>query len=234
MTDTNNTDIYSRPSLIFSDDKVVSKDIEKTLSTLQYKVDSVVIESEAIKMLGEKEYFLIVVVEKPKRQLETLSFYKKIIANHPQYKNSVIFVSESIFGILAEEVKLIGCELIPKPFYAENLASSLDTMRERGLFKEHRTENRYNWIGDCNITTEGGTYRGRTMDISTKGMKIYYIGEKPKAEEKITISLEKIDHSTGATVMWSYKVGDKALIGISLEDNLTGPSLKKAIPFAPL
>lgn len=228
------TDIYTRPALVFTDDKQTSKIIDKALTTLQYKVSSVIIESEAIKLLGEKEYFLIIIVEKPKRQLETLGFYKKIIAAHPQYKHSVIFVSESIFGVLSEEVKLIECELIPKPFYAENLATALENMRERGLFKENRKENRYNWIGDCSLTVGTQSYKGRTMDISSKGLKIYYNGEAPKADEKINISIDTIEYSTEATVMWSYKLGDKALLGISLEVPMTGLIMKKAVPFAPL
>lgn len=227
------SDIYSRPALIFTEDKQIEKQIEKSLSTLQYKVDHTIIESEVIKLLGEKEYFLVVIVEKPKRQLEILSFYKRIIASHPQYKNSVIFVSESIFGVLAEEVKMIGCELIPKPFYAENLATALESMRERGLFKENRAENRYNWIGETVINHGEAEYKGRTMDISMNGIKMYYQGTTPNENDVLKLYIPDMDHTVEAKVTWSYKVGEKAMIGVKLESTLPLEAMKKAIPFAP-
>ena len=224
--------IFNRPALIFTEDKKIEKQIDRALFTLQYSVDTAMIESEAVKMVKEIDYFLIIIVERQGRQLDTLGLYKKIVAAKPAYKNSVIFVSESLFGVLAEEVKQLGCQLIPKPFHAENLATALEEMRAVGLFKENRHENRYNSLQDCIIKSGNNTAEAKTMDISMGGTKIRFQSLTVKNGDIIDIAFKDIGHATSATVKWTFNMGDKMLAGLELSESIKLEDLKKVVPFA--
>lgn len=226
------SDIFSRPALMLTDDRHIDKELKKTLSTLQYRVDVSITESEALQLIKSQKFFLIIVEENPSRQINSMSFYKKLIKQNPEYKHLVIFISENPFSVFAEEVKLLGCHNMPKIFSPSALAITIESMREKALLEENRKANRYNWSSPCALQNKKSGFVGKTMDISALGFKIYYRGDDIPVGSVIEMSVPAIEFQGLVTVAWTFKVGDKNMLGLALEDKLPITKLQLAVPFA--
>ncbi len=225
------SDLYSRPALVLTSDPELEKLVSRTLFTLQYRVDSTPIASEAHELANKQDYLLIVVDEPPGRSIDTISFYKKLKLYHPDHEKKVIFISDNKSKTFIEEVTNLGCEHISKPFKPAELALAIEILRTKGIISETRVENRYNWTGECSVDA-AGKHTGKTMDISSTGVKMYYEGEKVEEGSKIMVHIPDIGYDGMAIVMWSFTMGEKTLLGLDLETNLNTTTLKKAIPFA--
>lgn len=226
------SEIFSRPALMLTDDRHIDKELKNTLSILQYRVDVSITESEALQQIKSQKYFLIIVEENPSRQINSMSFYKKLIGQNPEYKNLVIFISENTFSAFAEEVKLLGCHNMPKIFSPSALAITIESMREKALLEENRKANRYNWSSPCALQLNKSGFVGKTMDISALGLKIYYKGDDIPIGSVLEISVPSIDLQSIVTVAWSFKVGEKIMLGLALKDKLSITKLQLAVPFA--
>lgn len=226
------SDLYSRPALVLTDNPELERLVSRTLFTLQYRVDSTPIASEAHELVKKQEYLLIVVDEPPGRSIDTISFYKKLKLYHPEHEKKVIFISDNKSETFIKEVTDLGCEHISKPFEPRELAMAIEVLRTKGIISETRVENRYNWTGECSVDASG-KHKGKTMDISSTGVKMYYEGEKVEEGLEIMVHIPDIGYDGEAVVMWSFKLGSKTLLGLDLKTNLDSATLKKAIPFAP-
>lgn len=222
---------HSRLALVLTDDPELEKKISKTLFTLQYSVHSTDTASKAQELTNKNNYLLIVVDETSNRSIDTLNFYLEFRVSRPDREKRVIFISDENAKSFQNEVSKLGCEYISKPFEPGELALAIEVLRTKGIIKEHRIENRYNWTGECSVDAKG-KHRGKTIDINATGVKMYYDGDKVKEGTKIVVHIPDIDYDGEATVIWCFKMGPKTLLGLDLGTKLTSYKLKKAVPFA--
>lgn len=226
------SELYSRPALIITDDNKLEAPLSRTLFTLQYRVDHAKHMAGALHLAKDQLYLLIIISEEPKNSIDAIAFYKELLRSSPLYEKRVVFISNSSTSPFAKEIAHLGCEHITTPFKPSDLALSLEILRSKGLLTETRIENRYNWTGECLVNTSG-VYSGKTMDISSNGLKLYYPGEEVELGTEIEVSIPDIGYDGLAKVRWSFKVGEKTMLGLDLMTNIDSEDLKKAIPFAP-
>jgi len=223
--------LYSRPALLLTGDREFKDSITKLLSTLQFRVDCASTSSEAYQLASSKEYLLIFASEEPSKTISAISFYKKLMTTNPEYKQKVLFFAELPNESLEKEFKYADCHYLNRPLEPASLAKEIEVMRENGIFNEARIGNRYNWTGECTISAEG-TLCGKTMDISSKGIKMYYNGETVPANSEISISIPDIQYKGKAMVRWNFRMGEKNMMGLDLVEEINPLNLQKAIPFA--
>lgn len=226
------TELYSRPALVLSDDAVLDTHISKTLFTLQYRVDNAKTISEALQYTDKQNYLLIIVADQPNRHIDSLEFYNKLIAKSPELKKKVIFISDKESLELNTKLEHLECSHLDRPFEPAQLAFEIEDMRAKGILEESRIENRYNWTGECKIGVNG-EYTGKTMDISSKGIKLYYLGDKIEADTAAMVHIPDIGYDGKARVRWNFQMGEKNMMGLDLLTNIDSDDLKKAIPFVP-
>lgn len=226
------SDLFSRPALIITDDSSLERPLSKTLFTLQYRVDHARRMEGALLLAREQQYLLIIVSQEPKNEIDALAFYKRLLVDCPGYEQRVIFVSDNKLELLNDEIAKLTCEHISTPFVPAELALSIEMLRSKGILIESRGENRYNWTGECKLDASGD-YSGKTMDISSKGLKMHYIGEEVELGTEILVNIPDIGYDGKAVVRWNFKMGEKTLLGLDLRTSIDSEDLKKAIPFAP-
>lgn len=222
---------HSRSALVLTDNPELEKKISKTLFTLQYSVHSTDTTSKAQELANKNNYLLIIADETSSRSIDTLNFYLEFRVNRPDREKRFIFISDANAKSFQNEVTKLGCEHLSKPFEPGELALAIEVLRTKGIIKEPRIENRYNWTGECSIDAKG-KHIGKTIDINTTGVKMYYNGDKVKEGTKIMVHIPDIGYDGEATVVWCFKMGKKTLLGFDLGTHLTPSKLKKAIPFA--
>jgi len=226
-------DLYSRPALLITSDHNTEMAISKTLFTLQYRVDSTKSPDGALLLARKQFYLLIIVSHEPGRNLIASKFYRDLIFANKGYEKRVIFVSDVHDTAFADEIAPFGCEHITKPFNPADLALSIEILRSKGILAETRGENRYNWTGECSVD-DSGKYSGKTMDISSKGLKLYYKGDaEVDIGKEISVSIPDIGYKGMALIRWRFKMGEKTLLGLDLKTSIDSEDLKKAVPFAP-
>ena len=224
------TELYSRPALVLSDDNILDKQISKTLSTLQYRVDNAKTISEALQYIEKQNYLLIIVTDQPNRNIDALEFHNKLSTTDPKLIKKVIYFSDKKSTELNARLKQLDCSHLDRPFEPAQLAFEIEDMRSRGLLNETRIENRYNWTGECKIDSNG-EYTGKTMDISANGIKLYYNGDKIDKNSEAIIHIPDIGYDGKARVRWNFTMGEKNMMGLDLLTNIKSDDLQKAIPW---
>ena len=226
------SDLYSRPALIVTRDNKLEPPLSRTLFTLQYRVDHAKSLEGALLLAKKQHYLLIVAAHEPENKIDAINFYKELLKNSPIYERRVVFVDHGNQEAFIKNVEQLGCEHIAKPFNPAELALSIEVLRSKGILTETRIESRYNWTGECKVSTSG-EYSGKTMDISSTGLKMHYPGEEVELGTEITVHIPDLGYDGLAKVRWSFKVGEKTLLGLDLMTHIDSEDLKKAIPFAP-
>ena len=223
--------LLSRPALIVTNDKWLGAAVTNTLTTLQYNVDTVNTIESALKVVDKKPYLLIIAIDSKHGHINLVKLYHSITRKCPNFAKKFIFLPDGYDEVLLDLCFSKNCHFVQRPFRPANLVIELEAMRTKQLLNETRTENRYNWTGACNLSL-GRKIFATSLDISNRGLKVFYTGEKAITDAEAIIHLPYIGIETKAQIKWHKYTGTRNIIGFDLVDSIDSEDLKKIIPFA--
>lgn len=215
----------SKKILVVDDDEAIRSLCSEVLTVAGYQVVSACDGMDALDMLRDSAYDLIISdVDMPR--LDGLSFYSYALKEYPYIKDKFIFVTGNGSDELQSAMKKIGALSLRKPFRISELIDSVDSLMAK-TFKVinggynarkigKRREDRVSWIARCDMFDNSVGYTSfiaaETENLSRSGIKIRFAGEPLVASKRVSLSIKldllSFNIERSGKVVWSKTVED--------------------------
>ncbi len=219
--------------LVVEDEPTVRDLLQDILHSVGYKVGVAGNGREALEMLGENDYSLIL-SDFSMPRMDGIKLYQKVAEEFPGLEKKFLFITATVTEEALSFFEEHGCGYMLKPFPPLELLVLINNMlhmREETAWKgpEGRKETRYHWDAECRIFERGIHARtpldAKTEDISRTGLKVRCCGRPLTPGSSVVIHIKGLYPQRDAKVLWSKNVpGTDSLVGLGFAEPVPIPS----------
>ncbi|MBI5237187.1 MAG: response regulator [Deltaproteobacteria bacterium] len=195
----------------------------------------------------KKTVFDLVITDIQMPELDGIGLYLNALKDYPFMKDRFIFITGSMCEDSEAKSVLTEMELkyLVKPFEIKELLGMIGTVtgsspavfqKPGGKEAGKRLKKRFCWEEDCRVS-EKDAYNPRpftsTVDVSSDGVKIRYIGSPLKPDSVVKIDIKGLRVKTAARIIWSRILNEvEAVSGLKLSDPISSTSIVTVVQAA--
>ncbi|MEE9613435.1 MAG: response regulator [Thermodesulfobacteriota bacterium] len=222
--------------LVAEDDLTIRELLREVLSSAGYGVGLAGDGAEALEMLAESEYELILSDFRMPR-MDGAELYLKMAREFPGMEKRVLFMTGMLTDRSLSFFEEHGCGYILKPFPALELLTITNNFLEREKNKEPaewkgvegRKERRHGLEADCRVCEKGlpprMSMKTVTQDISRTGIKLRYGGRPLVPGSPVIVHIHDLYPQRDAKVVWSKGLtGADSLVGLGFAEPVPLPA----------
>lgn len=198
--------------LVVDDDETMREVCSEVLASQGYDVSVAVDGWEALGLIDLKWDLILTDFNMP--GLDGAGFYRAAATRVPEISDKFIFMTGDLLS--AKIIEGMGGRLVHKPFRVKDLLNMVES-----VLKESEASRRYRRVrlNGCalHIRFDGSDVVAVAEDLSLHGMKIRYPGRPFEAGPGLKVSIDNLNVSRDARVVWSTASASESFSGIIFE-----------------
>ena len=211
--------------LVVDDDETMREVCSEVLEAEGYDVSVASDGWEALGLIGQKWDLIITDFNMP--GLDGAGFYRAAAARVPEISDKFIFMTGEMPS--ARVIEKMNGRLVKKPFRVRDLLNAVES-----VLKESEVSRRYKRIRleGCalHVRFHGSDLPAVAEDLSLHGMKIRYHGRPFEAGPGLKVSIDNLNISRDARVVWSTASASESFSGIIFEKPVPASVFAELVP----
>lgn len=211
--------------LVVDDDETMREVCSEVLATSGYDVSVAAGGVEALGLIDMNWDLIITDYNMP--GLDGAGFYRAAVSRIPVIKDRFIFMTGDMAS--ARVIEGMNCRLVKKPFRVKDLLSAVES-----VLKESEASRRFKRVrlDGCalHIRFDGSELAAVAEDLSLHGMKIRYPGRPFEAGPGLKVSIDDLNISRDARVVWSVASASESFSGIIFEKPVPASVFAELVP----
>jgi DNA-binding response OmpR family regulator len=212
--------------LVVDDDETMREVCSEVLAAEGYDVSTASDGWEALGVMGLRWDLVVTDFNMP--GLDGVGLYRAAVSRLPEMSGKFIFMTGD--SASARVIEGMGRPLVRKPFKVRDLLDKVAaTLKESDASRRDRRV-RLNGCG-LHIRMAGSELAAVAEDLSIHGMKIRYAGSPFEAGPGLRISIDELNISRNARVVWSVaSEGSESCSGVIFEKPVPASVLAELVP----
>ncbi|MBI2400361.1 MAG: response regulator [Deltaproteobacteria bacterium] len=211
--------------LVVDDDETMREVCSEVLASEGYDVSVAAGGWEALGLIGLKWDLIITDFNMP--GLDGAGFYEAAVSRIPEISDKFIFMTGDMAS--ARVIEKMNGRLVKKPFRVRDLLNAVES-----ILKESEPSRRYRRVRleGCalHIRFDGSELAAVAEDLSLHGMKIKYQGRPFEAGPGLKVSIDNLNISRDARVVWSVASASESFSGIIFEKPVPASVFAELVP----
>lgn len=211
--------------LVVDDDETMREVCSEVLASEGYDVSAASDGWEALGLIDMKWDLILTDFNMP--GLNGAGFYKAAVSRLPEMADKFIFMTGDMLS--ARTIEGMNGRLISKPFRVKDLLNTVES-----VLKESEASRRYKRVrlDGCalHIRFDGSDLAAVAEDLSLHGMKIRYPGRPFDAGPGLKVSIDNLNISRDARVVWSTATDSESFSGIIFEKPVPASVFAELVP----
>lgn len=211
--------------LVVDDDETMREVCSEVLASEGYDVSVAAGGAQALGLMDLKWDLIITDYNMP--GLDGAGFYRAAAARFPEMSDKFIFMTGD--SASARVIEQMNGRLVKKPFRVKDLLGAVES-----VLKESEASRRYRRVRleGCalHIRFDGSELAAVAEDLSLHGMKIRYPGRPFEAGPGLKVSIDNLNISRDARVVWSTASASESFSGIIFEKPVPASVFAELVP----